>query len=382
MSKPLNIGMIGYGFMGRAHSNAYRQVGPFFPSSYRVVLKAACARDAAKAKAFADQWGYESIETDWRKLVERKDIDVIDICTPNNLHKEIALAAAANKKMILCEKPLAMNGPEGKEMVAAVEKAGVANMVWYNYRRIPAVTLAKRLIDEGKLGKVFHYRAKFLQDWTIKADLPQGGQGLWRLDVAAAGSGVSGDLLAHCIDTAIWLNGPMTSINALTETFVKERMHNLTGKVEKVGIDDACIFMGRFANGSLANFESTRYARGHKALYTFEINGENMSLAWDLHDLHRLQVFDYRDEGKTRGWKSVHVTDNSPDHPYMDKWWVPGLAIGYDASFTHQVADFIAALEKGEKARPDFRDALGTQLVLDAITESARGGKWAEVGRA
>ena len=204
-------------------------------------------------------------------------------------------------------------------MVAAVEKAGVPNMVWYNYRRIPAVTLAKKLIDEGRLGKIFHYRAKFLQDWTIKADLPQGGQGLWRLDVAAAGSGVSGDLLAHCIDTAIWLNGRIDSVCAMTETFVKERMHNLTGKVEKVGIDDACIFMGRFANGSLANFESTRYARGHKALYTFEINGENMSLVWDLHDLHRLQVFDYKDEGKIRGWKSVHVTDNSPDHPYMDE---------------------------------------------------------------
>jgi predicted dehydrogenase len=382
MTKPLNVGMIGYGFMGRAHSNAYRQVGQFFPSSHRVVLKAACARDAAKVKPFADQWGYESIETDWRKLIERKDIDVVDICTPNNLHKEIALAAAANKKMILCEKPLAMNGVEGKEMVDAVEKAGVANMVWYNYRRIPAVTLAKRLIEEGKLGKIFHYRAKFLQDWTIKSDLPQGGQGLWRLDVAAAGSGVSGDLLAHCIDTALWLNGQMSSITALTETFVKERMHNLTGKVEKVGIDDACIFMGKFQNGSLANFESTRYARGHKALYTFEINGENMSLFWDLHDLHRLQIFDYRDEGKTRGWKSVHVTDNSPDHPYMDKWWVPGLAIGYDASFTHQVADFIEALEKGEKPMPDFRDAQRTQLVLDAISESSTGGKWVDVKQA
>jgi predicted dehydrogenase len=379
MATPLNVGMIGYGFMGRAHSNAYRQVGQFFPSKYHVVLKAACARDSAKIKPFADTWGYESVETDWRKLVERKDIDVIDICTPNNLHREIALAAAANKKMILCEKPLAMNGAEGAEMVAAVEKAGVANMVWYNYRRIPAVTLAKRLIDEGKLGRIFHYRAKFLQDWTIKSDLPQGGQGLWRLDVAAAGSGVSGDLLAHCIDTALWLNGPMTSVSALMETFVKERMHTLTGKVEKVGIDDACIFMGRFANGSLANFESTRYARGHKALYTFEVNGENMSLSWDLHDLHRLQVFDYRDEGKIRGWKSVHVTDNSPDHPYMANWWVPGLAIGYDASFTHQVADFLAALEKGEKAMPDFRDAQRTQRTLDALSASAASSQWVNV---
>ena len=379
-TKTLNVGMIGYGFMGRAHSNAYKQVGQFFPSDYRVVLKAVCARDAAKARAFADQWGYESVETDWKALVARPDIDAVDICTPNNLHAEIALAAAAAGKMILCEKPLSMTAADGKVMVETVEKAGVANMVWYNYRRIPAVTLCKRLIDEGRLGKVFHYRAQFLQDWTIKADLPQGGQGLWRLDVAAAGSGVSGDLLAHCIDTAVWLNGPLKSVCAMTETFVTERLHTLTGKVEPVGIDDACIFMGRFANGSLANFESTRYARGHKAAYTFEINGEDMSLRWDLHDLHRLEVFDYTDDAKIRGWKSVHVTDNSPDHPYMDKWWVPGLAVGYDVSFTHQVADFLKGLETGTPAGPTFRDAYETQLILDAVLASAKSRQWVDVG--
>lgn len=370
MTKPLNIGMIGYGFMGRAHSNAYAKVNHFFDLPMRPVLKAACGRDAAKVKAFANRWGYESIETDWRKLVERKDIDCVDICVPNNLHKEIALACAANKKMILCEKPLAMNGAEGQEMVTAVEKAGVANMVWYNYRRVPAVTLAKQLIDEGKLGRIFHYRAKFLQDWTINPELPQGGTALWRLDVAAAGSGVSGDLLAHCIDTALWLNGDMTSVTALTETFVKERKHNLTGKVEKVGIDDACIFFGRFANGSLANFESTRYARGHKALYTFEINGEHASIFWDLHDLHRLQYFDHRDGGLTRGWRSIHVTDG--EHPYMSHWWVPGLQIGYEHSFVHQVADFINGVASGNLAQPTFRDAQRTGLVLDAILESAK----------
>ncbi|HEX4610343.1 MAG TPA: Gfo/Idh/MocA family oxidoreductase, partial [Urbifossiella sp.] len=314
-------------------------------------------------------------------------VDVVDVCTPNNTHAEIALAAAAAGKMILCEKPLAMNTAEGREMVAAVERAKVPNMVWYNYRRIPAVTLAKKLIEEGRLGKIFHYRAKFLQDWTINADLPQGGQGLWRLDVAAAGSGVSGDLLAHCIDTAVWLNGAMESISALTETFVKERKHTLTGKVEPVGIDDACIFMGKFANGSLANFESTRYARGHKALYTFEINGEKASLAWDLHDLHRLQMFDYKDEGKIRGWKSIHVTDNGvnkqgeAEHPYMDKWWVPGLAVGYDSSFTHQVADFITGLETGTPAGPTFRDALETQAILDAILDSAKSHQWVNVAK-
>jgi len=385
--KPFRIGMVGYGFMGRAHSNAYRQVGQFFPSDHQVVLKAACARNKDAIQAFADQWGYESIETDWRKLIERPDIDAIDICTPNNLHAEIAIAAAANKKAILCEKPLAMNAEEGKKMVAAVEAAKVPNIVWYNYRRVPAVSLAKKLIDEGRLGKIFHYRAKFLQDWTISPDLPQGGNGLWRLDAAVAGSGVSGDLLAHCIDTAIWLNGRISNISAMTETFIKERKHTLTGQVEKVAIDDACIFFGTFANGSLANFESTRYARGHKAQYTFEINGEKASLAWDLHDLQRLQMFDYKDEGKIRGWKSIHVTDNgvgkdgNAEHPYMDKWWVPGLSVGYDTSFTHQVADFLAGLDSGKPAGPTFRDALDTQFVLDAILDSAKSHQWVNVGQ-
>jgi predicted dehydrogenase len=401
MAKPLNIGLIGYGFMGRAHSNAYRRVGNFFDLQYQPVLKAVCGRSGDKAKAFADRWGYESVETDWKRLIERRDIDLIDICSPNNTHAEIALAAARAGKWILCEKPLAMNGPEAKQMVDAVEKAGVPNMVWYNYRRVPAVTLAKQLIDEGRLGKIFHYRAKFLQDWTINPELPQGGTALWRLDVAAAGSGVSGDLLAHCIDTALWLNGPLTSLSAMTETFVKERKHNLTGKVEKVGIDDACAFMARFGNGSLATFESTRYARGHKALYTFEINGEHASFFWDLHDLHRLQYFEYRDrldrfaaankdlfkdtklppgDSITRGWRSIHVSDG--DQPYMGKWWVPGLQIGYEHTFAHQVADFLDGVSTGKPAQPDFRDAYRTQLVLDAILESAKDGEWVNVAQA
>jgi predicted dehydrogenase len=377
MAKPLRIGMIGYGFMGRAHSNGYNRVKDFFDLEYLPVLQAVAARDAGKAQAFADRWGYKRVETDWRKLVAADDIDAIDICTPNNLHAEIAIEAAKHGKAILCEKPLSMNVSEGERMCEAVEKAGVPNTVWYNYRRIPAVTFAKQIIDSGALGRVFHYRAEFLQDWTINADLPQGGAALWRLDAAAAGSGVTGDLLAHCIDTAIWLNGQVADVTAMTETFVKERKHQLTGKVEKVGIDDACSFLCHFKNGSLGLFESTRYARGHKALYTFEINGENMSLKWDLHDLHRLQVFDYKDEGPMRGWKSVHVTDS--DHPYMDKWWVPGLAIGYEHSFVHQVADFLEAYAKKKPCAPTFRDALETQKVCDAVLASAQSHQWAKV---
>jgi predicted dehydrogenase len=378
--KKLNVGLIGYGFMGRAHSNAFRKVSNFFDLEYQPVLKAVCARDLAKVRAFATKWGFESSETDWRKLIDRDDIDLIDIACPNDMHKEIAIAAAKAGKMILCEKPLSMDGPEGLKMVQAVEKAGVPNMVWYNYRRVPAVMLAKELIDEGRLGRIFHYRAKFLQDWTISKDLPQGGAGLWRLDVKVAGSGVTGDLLAHCIDTAIWLNGSIDKVNAMTETFVKERKHNLTGKVEKVGIDDACAFLARFKNGSLATFESTRYARGHKALYTFEINGEHASIFWDLHDLHRLQYFEHKDEGRVRGWRSIHVTDG--DHPYMGKWWVPGLQIGYEHSFVHQVADFLDGVAKGKPASPTFRDALETQYICDAVLKSAKTDRWEKVAKA
>lgn len=375
--KALNIGLVGYGFMGRTHSNAYKRVNDFFDLPYRPVLKAVSGRDKAAAQAFADNWGYESVETDWRKLIERKDIDAIDICTPNNTHAEIAIAAAEAGKMILCEKPLSMDLVQGQAMVDAVEKAGVINTVWYNYRRVPAVTLAKKLIDEGRLGRIFHYRAEFLQDWTISSDLPQGGAGLWRLDAAAAGSGVTGDLLAHCIDTALWLNGHIAGVSAMTETFIKERKHNLTGKVEKVGIDDACAFLCRFENGSLGLFESTRYARGHKALYTFEINGEKASIKWDLHDLHRLEYFDHADDAILRGWRSIHVTDG--DQPYMKNWWVPGLQIGYEHTFVHQVADFLANLAEGKSTAPTFRDALATQAVCDAVLDSAEHQKWESV---
>src|SRR3954454_8480451 len=298
--KKLNVALIGYGFMGRTHSNAFRKVNNFFDLDYQPVMKAVCARDEAKVKAFADKWGWESTECDWRKIIERDDIDLVDIGSPNNTHAEIAIAAAKAGKMVMCEKPLSMDGKEGEKMVAAIEKAGVPNMVWYNYRRVPAVTLAKQLIDEGRLGKIFHYRAKFLQDWTISRDLPQGGAGLWRLDADVAGSGGTGDLVAHCIDTGIWWNGPVREVCAMTETFIKERKHQESGRVEEVRIDDASAFLARFENGSLGTFEATRYARGHKALYTLEINGEHASIAWDLHDLHRLQYFDHRDEGRVR----------------------------------------------------------------------------------
>jgi len=373
----LRIGMVGYGFMGRTHSNAFLQAPRFFDLPRAPELTAICARNKDRAEDFASNWGYGSVETDWRALIDRDDIDLIDIAAPNDVHHDIAIAAAEAGKMVMCEKPLGRTAAESAEMVAAVEKAGVPNMVWYNYRRIPAVTHAKNLIEAGKLGRIFHYRAQFLQDWTIAEDLPQGGEALWRLDVNVAGSGVTGDLLAHCIDTAMWLNGGIDTVTAMTETFVKERPHNLTGKVEPVGIDDASAFMARFGNGSLGLFEATRYARGHKALYTLEINGEHASLAWDLHDLTRLSYFDHSDEGTERGWRSIHVTDG--EHPYMGNWWVPGLHIGYAESFVHQAADFIRGLD-GEAAAPTFSDAHRTDLVTDAVLKSGKTGQWEAAG--
>jgi predicted dehydrogenase len=386
MTRPLRIGMIGYGFMAKAHSNAYRKVGHFFPElEHRPVLRAVAARDAAKVSAFADVWGYESVETDWQRLIARDDIDTIDICVPNNLHKEIAIAAAKARKWVLCEKPLAMDTAEGEAMVAAVEAAGVPNMVWYNYRRVPAVTLARQLIDEGRIGRPYHYRALFLQDWTMAADLPQGGAALWRLDADAAGSGVTGDLLAHNIDTAMWLNGPITKVVAETETFIKERVHQHTGKLQPVSIDDACAFLARFANGSIGTFESTRYARGHKALKTFELNGADGSVAFDLHDSQWLQFFEYTRAGEKvdqhlTGWRRIHVT--SFEHPYMDRWWVPGLGIGYEHTFVHALADFLKGVETGILAEPTFRTALLTQRVCDAVLQSAKEGQWLDIGAA
>src|ERR1051325_9745562 len=377
MKKKLNIGVVGYGFMGRTHSNAFKKVGNFFDLPYEPVLKTIWARNADRARSFAERWGYESVATDWRKLVESKDIDLVDIASPNDTHTEIAIAAAQAGKMVMCEKPLGRNPAESESMVKAVEQAGVANMVWYNYRRVPAVVLAKQLIDEGLLGKIFHYRTVFLQDWTISSDLPQGGEALWRLDASVAGSGVTGDLLAHNIDTAMWLNGQIDEVTAMTETFIKTRKHNLTGKEEPVRIDDASAFLARFQNGSLATFEATRYARGHKALYTFEINGERASIIWDLHDLHRLQFFDHRDEGRLRGWKSIHITDG--DHPYMKHWWVPGLQIGYEHTFIHQAADFLSAVGEGKTASPTFHDALKTDYVKSAVLESAAKRSWIKV---
>ncbi len=373
--KKLNIGLIGCGFMGRTHSNAYLKVNKFFDLEYEPVRRCMCDLNEEKLKSFAENWGWETTETDWRKLLERDDIDVIDIVSPNNTHHDLVVAAAEAGKIVLCEKPLALNATQGLQMVEAIEKAGVANMVWYNYRRVPAITLAKQLIDEGRIGRVFHYRAKYLQDWTISSDLPLGGDALWRLDAAVAGSGVTGDLLAHSIDTAIWLIGGMDRVTAMTEIFIKEReVQNEPGVRKPVTIDDACAFLARFQNGALGTFESTRYARGRKNQNTFEVNGEHGSIYFDLEDAHQLQYYDNRLDDHVHGWQTILVTDG--EHPYMDKWWVPGCVIGYEHTFINALADFLTGLETGVPVRPNFRDALETQVVCDAVIKSAKTEAW------
>jgi len=386
MSKRLNIAMLGCGFMGRAHSNAWLQVNHFFPREHKPVLKACYGRqeDRKKLDEFAARWGYEIVETDWRKLVTRDDIDLVDVCVPNHMHHDCVIAAAEAGKIVVCEKPLAMNVKEAEEMVAAVEKAGVPNMVSFNYRRVPAIALFKQLVDEGRVGRVFHYRATYNQDYTISQDVPQGGMALWRLDSRVAGSGVTGDLLAHSIDTAEWINGPIRRVTAYTKTFITERRHADTGKVEKVDIDDACMFLAEFDNGSIGTFESTRYARGRKNYNTFEINGERGALFFDLEDPHILQFFRYADpqtgkkiEDHLTGWQRIHVTNF--EHPYMKHWWVPGCTIGYEHTFINSFADFLASLEGGPKFHPDMRCALRTQRVCDAVLESARRGQWVEI---
>jgi predicted dehydrogenase len=378
MPKPINIGLIGRGFMGRAHSNAYAQVGKFFDLGLRPVLKCVCARDRQKVAAFASTWGWEEIETDWRRLVSRQDIELVDICTPNDTHRAIALEAAKHGKIIVLEKPLALNAAEGRSMVEAVERSGRPNMVCFNYRRVPAVALAKQMMEEGRLGRVFHYRAKYLQDWTISPEVPQGGETLWRLDVRAAGSGVTGDLLSHSIDLALWLLGPIRQVSAATETFIKQRrLQEDPSRMLPVQIDDACAFLARFENGALGTFEATRYARGRKNQHTFEINGEHGAVAFDLEEAHLLQVFDHRDPSQYRGFRTIQVWDR--DHPYMEHWWVPGCTIGYEHTFINMFADFLAGIEAGEKRCPDFRDAYRTQLVCDAVLESARMQSWISV---
>lgn len=358
MSKQkLNVAMIGAGFIAKAHSNAFHQVGRFFPTPFEFHLKVICARNQAKLEAMSSLWGWQEVSTDWREIVSRKDIQVVDIAVPNALHGPIALAAAAAGKMVLCEKPLAASLEEAENMAKAAHQ--VPNMVWFNYRRVPAVALAKKLIDEGRLGEAFHYRSLYLN----QSGNDPAKASAWRYQRAQAGSGATGDLLAHSIDTALYLNGPITQLFAMTHTFFPNR-----------DVDDAAMLMCRFANGSIGTFEATRYGIGCRNRNAFEMNGSKGMVRFNLEDMNWLEFHDATEAPRFQAIRKIMVT--GPDHPYWENFWKPGHIIGYEHTFIATLGDFLASLERQQAFHPNFDDAVAVQRVLDAVERSATTRNW------
>ena len=370
--RTLRVGLIGHGFMGKAHSNAWRQAPRFFDLPADLRLRTICGREARALKKSAAQFGWEKCETDWRAVVEDPDIDILDITTPNDSHCEIALAAAAAGKAILCEKPLANSVTEAKRMAETVRKARVVNMVCHNYRRVPALALARQMIANGALGeRLFHFRARYAQDWIVDPGFPL----VWRLRTTSAGSGSLGDIGSHIVDLGRYLVGEFREVCALSETFVKERpLPENPRRRGRVTVDDAVVVLGRFRNGCLANLDATRFAPGRKNGLTIEINGSAGSLVFDLEKMNRLQFYDHRDPEQRRGFREIIVTE--AEHPYAGHWWPPGHLIGYEHSFVHTVADFVKAVVARRSVAPTFADGLANQQVLHAIQESARTKKW------
>ncbi|WP_225993775.1 Gfo/Idh/MocA family protein [Actinomadura rudentiformis] len=374
----VGVGMVGYAFMGRAHSQAWRSVGPFFDPPVRPVMAALAGRTEEKVRAAAAELGWASVETDWKELLRRDDIGLIDICTPGDGHAEIAVAALDAGKHVLCEKPLANSVAEAEAMVAAAERAqarGIRSMVGFNYRRVPAVTLAHKLVAEGRIGTVRHIRAQYLQDWLNDPEAPWS----WRVDRDRSGSGALGDIGAHIIDTTQFVTGDsLVGVTALTETFVAERPYpGGTGR-GRVTVDDAALFIGRTSRGATASFEATRVAAGRKNSLRFEVNGSKGSLAFDLESMNELWFHDGTADKVEAGFRRILVTE--PDHPYIDAWWPPGHVLGYEHSFTHELADLLAAIGEGTDPRPSFADGLQVQRVLAAVEESAaRGSGWTSV---
>lgn len=358
--RKLNVAMIGYGFMGRAHSNAFCQVGHFFDLPYELKLKIVCGRNRAAVEAMAAQWGWEEALTDWQSAVARKDIDVVDICAPNHLHEPIALAAAEAGKIVLCEKPLAVNLAEAQRMADAAHS--LPNLVWFNYRRVPAIALAKQLVEEGRIGKPYHYRATYLQSWGGDPERA----GAWRFRKAEAGSGAMGDLLSHSLDLALLLNGAIVEVSSLVQTFVPNRE-----------VDDAVLALARFANGSIGTFEATRFATGCRNRNHFEIHGSQGAIRFNLEDLNRLEVFDRNDVAAVQGSHNVLVT--GPGHPYTHRFWPPGHILGYEHTFTATLADFLDCLANDVLFHPNFGDAVEVQKLLEAVERSAANGEWTRV---
>lgn len=381
-NRKLNVGMVGYKFMGKAHSHAYKDVGMFFDMNADVVMKAICGRNEEGVKEAADKFGWEGYETDWRKLVARDDIDLIDVNAPSDAHKEITLAAVAAGKHVFCEKPLALNLADGREMLAAAEKAGVRHAVCFNYRFLPAVQLAKKLIDDGRIGEIHHYRATYLQDWLADPKAPLA----WRLKKEVAGSGAHGDLNAHCIDLARFLIGEFDRVIGHNRTFVKQRpipasTSGLSGtgtdEMGEVTVDDATGFLADFKNGAMGSFIATRFATGRKNGNTFEIHGSKGTIRWDLERLNELEVYFKDDEPNEAGFRTINVTE--PTHKYAGNWWPSGHIIGYEHGFVHIVYEFVQHIAAGTPFAPTFLDGVRCQEVLEAVDLSIERGAWTSI---
>ncbi len=372
----VNVALIGYAFMGRAHSNAWRQVSRFFSPRLTPRLKVICGRDRKNVQAAAATLGWEESATDWREVIARPDIHIVDVSTPGDSHAEIAIAAAQAGKAVFCEKPLANTVKEAKAMVAAVKKAGVANMICHNYRRAPAVMLARELVASGRLGQIYHYRGTYLQDWVVDPALPL----LWRFQKEKAGSGALGDILSHSLDLGRFVLGSeVAEVAGALETFIKRRpLLDNPKKKGRVTVDDAALSLVRFANGAIGSIEGTRLAPGRKNYNRFEVNGSKGSIAFNLERMNELEYYSREDEGNVQGFRDILVTEPG-HHAFVKGWWPPGHIIGYEHTFTHTVFDFLQAVSSGKRVRPDFEDGLRNQIVLDAIERAARSRRWIKV---
>jgi predicted dehydrogenase len=379
--KKLNVGMIGYKFMGKAHSNAWKKAPYFFDVPVEPVLKVVCGRHAGPLKAFADRWGWEEIETDWKKVIDREDIDIVDIGVPTHLHHDIALAAAKAGKHIFCEKPMAVSYDQAKEMFEAARENGITHYLNHNYRRCPAVRLAKQLIDDGKIGRIFHWRGAYLQSWIVDPQFPL----TWHLQKETAGSGPHYDLNSHSVDLARYLVGEIKSVACMTTQFIPERplpdeeaagtfKGATTGEgMGKVTVEDAAFMLVEFENGALGSFEATRFAPGRKNYNYFEIYGSQGSLIFDLERMNELKFFSNEDPENAQGFRTIIATEAC--HDYMENWWPPGHIIGYEHEFVHAVVDFLAAVENGATIEPNFYDGMKEMQILDAGLKSAEDGR-------
>jgi predicted dehydrogenase len=373
VSTEINVAIVGTKFMGRAHSNAFIDVPHFFDLPIRPVLRAACGRNAADLEKFAQRFGWQTTETSWERLVERDDVDLIDICTSNATHMPVAVAAAKAGKHVLCEKPIAMNAGEARRMLDAAREADVCHMVAFNYRRVPAIVLAKQLIDEGKIGTIRHFNAVYYQDWLVDPNFGM----VWRHDAQEAGSGAHGDMNAHTVDLARYLAGEIDAVCGAQEIFIKERPLADGSGMGKVTVDDAMYFLARFRGGALGSFTATRFATGRRNYLRLEVFGSQGSLIFNLERMNELEFYTNADEDKTQGFRTILVTEKI--HPYVNAWWPPGHIIGWEHTFIHEVRDLLLAIDKGENVHPDFYDGLRCQQVLDAVVKSSHDASWVEV---